>query len=147
MGFTSRSRALREGAKLLADLARMPDRAAAKDFSVAAGLMIDAANDLDELIKASPVGCICRRIENDNYSYVDYAESCQHHGQLYALSARLKADYAKAEKALKDEMRLRLVTAALAGTAANSVQGRSSLVERALFIADEVLRQLVEEPK
>lgn len=137
-------------AQLFKDLAAMPDRTTEKDCCQAADLMTNAANDLDELIKATPPGCICRRIEHDNYSYLDYAESCLHHRQLYHLSEKLKADYAKAERTLKNEVRLRLITAVLSGTAGANVlneiyEGDVAYVKRAIAIADETLRLIARE--
>ena len=145
--FGKRARELNDRAKIVEDLARMPDRATENDFRQASDLMRGAASDLDELVKATPPGCICRRIEHDNYSYLDYAEACVHHRQLYVLSEKLKADYAKMERALKDEARMKLVAAALAGTAGLEPQTnhqRNHYAERALLIADDVIRRITE---
>ena len=146
--FSKRAHDLRGCAQLIKDLTRVPDRATEKDFRQAADLMTGAASDLDELVKATPPGCICRRVENDNYSYLDYAEECIHHRQLHALSESLKVDYAKMEKALKNEVRLRLVSAALSGTALLldsrdiPITKTVTIVERALAIADETIRAI-----
>ena len=126
----------------------MPDRATEKDFRQAADLMRGAASDLEELVKATPTGCICRRIQDDNYSYLNYAEDCVHHRQYYALREQLKADYAKMEKALKNETRMKLVAAALTGSAAFTPEddhaGRNQHVERAIAIADDTIRRITE---
>ena len=146
--FSKRSRELHERAQIIEDLSRVPDRMTEKDFRLATDLMRGAANDLDELVKATPPGCICRHIENDNYSYLDYAEDCIHHRHYYFLSEKLKADYAKMEKALKDEARMKLVSAALAGTAGMATTedqiGRNAFVENALEIAEAAIRRITE---
>lgn len=146
--FSKRTRELNERAQLLEDLARTPELAPAGCFSRTADLMRGAASDLDELVKATPPGCICRRVNNDNYSYLDYAEECLHHRQLYALSARLKADYARMERALKDETRMKLVVATLSGAAtsmaAQAEHLHGAFVENALTLADEVIRRITE---
>ena len=68
----------------------MPDRATGADLQLAADLATKAANDIDELVQAKPPGCICQLIERDDYSYVSYAEGCQHHGELYRMRAKLR---------------------------------------------------------
>ena len=145
--FSKRSRELNERAQIIEDLSRVPDRMTEKDFRLATDLMRGAANDLDELVKAKPTGCICRHIENDNYSYLDYAKDCIHHAQYYFLREQLKADYAKMEKVLKDEARMKLVAAALAGTAGMATTdqiGRNAFVENALEIAEAAIRRITE---
>jgi hypothetical protein len=145
--FSKRSRELIERAQIVEDLSRVPDRMTEKDFRLATDLMRGAASDLEELIKATPPGCICRRIENDNYSYLDYAEDCIHHRQYYCLREQLKADYAKMEKALKNEVRMKLVAAALSGTAVPLKHDNptpDTVVLRALAIADETIRRITE---
>ena len=144
--FRNRARELRAFADRMAPLAKMPDRATAADLQLAADLATKAADSLDELLKARPAGCNCRLIEDDNYSYLDYAESCLHHGALFLREKQLKEGYAKAERALKNEMRMRLVAAALSGTAAvrlvTGVVPAERVVERAVAIADEEIRQI-----
>ena len=61
------------------------------------------------------------------------------------------ADYAKMEKALKNEARMKLVAAALSGTAglrpdaeAIDQHGRNLYVENALEIADAAIRRITE---
>ena len=146
--FSKRVRELNDSARLIEDLARMPDRATEKDFRQAANLMRGAAIDLEELATASPTGCICHRIENDNYSYLDYAEACVHHRQLYVLREKLKENYEKMEQALKNEARMKLVAAALSGTAGlpsdDDDLDDNDLVKRAISIADEAIRRLTE---
>ena len=139
--FSRRAEELRAFADRMAPLAKMPDRATAADLQLAADITSKAASALDELVKATPTGCICRRVENDNYSYLDYEESCLHHGQLYFLREKLKDDYVRMEKALKNEARMKLVAAALAGTA-NMAPQDQPFVANAVAIADEAIRQI-----
>ena len=146
--FSRRASELRRFADCIEPLAKMPERARGADIQTAADLAKKAADDLDELVKATPPGCICRRIENDNYSYLDYAEECVHHRQYYFLREKLKADYAKMEKDLKNEVRIRLVAAALSGTAAipeGAVENPERHAIRALAIADATITKLTEE--
>jgi hypothetical protein len=145
----SHARDLRSQAGEFRKLIGMPDRAKAEDFKAAAEAMLKGADSIDALVDANLPGCICRHIESDNYSYLDYAESCRHHGGLYRQIAELKKSYEKTEKKLKDEARMSLVRAALTG-AATTVDGRiptPSVVGRAIAIADEALSQIVGEVK
>jgi hypothetical protein len=143
--FSKRAHDLRGCAQLIKDLTRVPDRATEKDFRQAADLMTGAASDLDELVKATPPGCVCRRIENDNYNYLDYAEACLHHRQLYTLRESLKAEYAKMERVLKNEARLKLVAAALTGAALALDLDVDDVTKRAVWIADEAIRRIAQE--
>lgn len=146
--FRTRARELRAFAERMTPLAKMPDRATSADLQLAADLATKAADSLDELLKARPPGCNCRLIEDDNYSYLDYAESCLHHRQYHLLREKLKADYAKMEKALKNETRMKLVAAALSGSAGiepkELLDHQGQLVQNAIAIADEVIRQITE---
>ena len=139
----SRARDLRLRGEEFRKLVGMPDRAKAEDFKAAAEVMLKAADSIDALLDDNLPGCVCRHIESDNYSYLDYAESCRHHGGLYRQIAELKKSYEKTEKKLKDEARMSIVRATLSGTAdmpaTLTVQG---FVARAIEIADETLRQL-----
>ena len=128
-------------------LAKMPDRATSADIQLAADLATKAAADLDELASATPAGCVCRRIENDNYSYLDYVESCIHHRQYYLLREKLKEDYAKMERVLKNEVRMKLVIAALQAQTVRSNEPDARMAKLAIKLADEVLRQLGSEVK
>ena len=146
--FRKRAHNLQSCAQLIKDLTRVPDRATEKDFRQAADLMTDAANDIKELIKATPPGCICRRIQDNDYDYLDYEEGCQHHRQLYLIREGLKADYAKMERALKNETRMRILLAVLTGAAAlPPAYAGSILIERAIALTDETLRQITEAAK
>lgn len=149
--FRKRAKDLHGCAQLVKDLTRMPDRATEKDFRQAADLMTGAADDITELVKARLPGCICRRIENDNYSYLDYDEACAHHRELHLIRESLKAEYAKMERALKNEARMKLVTAALSGAAVlqdsrdKTTAAVGTLVEGAIAIADEAIRRITQE--
>lgn len=153
--FRTRARELRAFAERMAPLAKMPDRVTGADLQLAAELANKAAASLDELLEARLPGCICRLIENDNYSYLDYAEACRHHGSLFAQERQLKEGYTKAEKALKNEARMKLVAAALTGAATRhdtseapagwtSVTGPAveTVVERAITIADATIKRI-----
>jgi len=146
--YRNRARELQACAELVGKLTQMPDRASQKDFQQAAKLMEGAASDLEELVTAQPAGCSCRRIRDDNYDYLDYHEGCLHHRQLYLMREALKADYAKMEKALKSEVRMKLVAAALTGTATPMdhrdlpIAGIEPVVARAIAIADEAIRTI-----
>jgi hypothetical protein len=152
--FSKRSRELTELARLVEGFARMPDGATEKDFRQAAALIRGASNDIDELVRTSPPGCICRSVRDENNEFLDYTEACLHHRQLYTLRESLKADYAKMERALKSEVRLKLVAAALSGTAGlHQVRDQPSdvddfnedLAKRAIEIADATIRQITKE--
>jgi len=140
--FNKRANELRDHTRLFEQLACVPERVTEKDLRQAADVMRGAAIDLDELIKATPTGCICHRIQDGTHDYLDYAEECLHHRQLYRLRESLKADYAKMEKALKNEPRMKFVAAALSGTAGHIPADSNRYVERALAIADEAIRRI-----
>lgn len=144
--FENRVDKLRTCASHLGKLSALPERATTDDFRDASDLMRQAADDLTTLIKAELTGCVCRRIRDDNYDYLEYAQGCRHHRDLYTLKERLKADYTKMEKALKDEVRLKLVTAALAGAAiSNDViafEGTERIAKRAIEVADDTIERL-----
>jgi hypothetical protein len=146
--YRKRVHELHSCAQLVNDLTRVPDRATEKDLRQASDLMTGAATDINDLIKTQPPGCICQRVENDNYNYLDYAEGCLHHRDLYRTREALKANYEKRERALKDEVRLRLVEMTLSGTAMSPDMddgtNRAIVVKRAIAIADEALRQITE---
>lgn len=145
--FSGRVRELRAFAERMTALAKMSDRVTSADVQLAADLAGKAADSIDELVKARPSGCICRQIDNDNYSYLDYAEGCLHHRQYYLLRGQLKADFAKMEKALKNEARMKLVSAALAGTAGMAPHDQvGDFVARAIAIADEAIRTITAVP-
>jgi hypothetical protein len=140
--FRKRATELRDWVSIARTLSNAPDRATAKDFSSAADLMEKAARDLDDLLKATLPGCICRSIfYDDGGGYIDYEKDCRHHGSLYRQLEQNEAHYVKMERALKDEVRLRIVTSALTGTAI-SPHDNEDLVRWALAIADEVLEQI-----
>jgi hypothetical protein len=143
--FSKRARELAERAKRLEDLGKMPDRAVELDFRQAGEMMRGAAADIQELIEAKLPGCICRRIDHDDYSYLDYSLECRHHHQLHALTEKVKADYKKMEKVLKDEIRMKLVAAALSGAVRDdSNSTNAQLATDAIEIADEAIRRLTE---
>lgn len=144
--FRTRERELRALAERVAPLEKMLDRVTAADLKLVTDLATKAADSFNELLKADPPGCTCRLIETDNYSYLDYAESCRHHRQYHRLREELKEGYARMEKALKNEVRLKLVAAALTGTASSiTTQSDAAVVERAFAIADEAIRQIAGE--
>lgn len=144
--FSNRVRELKERAKLVEDLGRVPDRAKEKDFRDLAELLRKTASDIEELVDAKLPGCICRRIDHDDYSYLVYATECRHHHQLHFMTEKVKADYAKMEKTLKDEARMKLVATALTGTASLAVQDLPSFSRNAIAIADETIARLTETP-
>lgn len=144
--FRSRISDLHLRAKLVENLAQVPDRAKEKDFHDIADLLKKTASDIEELIDAKLPGCICRRIDHDDYSYLVYAEECRHHHQLHAQTEKLKTDYAKMEKTLKNEARMKLVASALAGTAGRAPQDLAGFANNAIAIADETIARLTETP-
>lgn len=144
--FRARVRELRALADRMTPLAAMPDRATGADLRLAADLAKKAADSLVELLEVPLPGCICRLIETDNYSYRDYAEGCQHHGSLFKQERQLKEDYQKMERSLKDEARMKIITAALTGTAVTTEDygGKVRAVDRAIAIADEAIHRITE---
>ncbi len=131
----------------LQHLAELPDRLTKKDVEAAAKALRDAADDIDGLARAKPSGCICRHIEDDNYSYLHYDERCYHHGDLVRRTAAIKNDYEKAEKRLRDEVRMKLIVAALPGATALPDLNKEEAARVAIDAADAVIRQLLSESK
>ncbi len=148
--FKNRSRELGLLATQLAKLSAIPERATTNDFRDAADLIRKAADDLDELLKAPLPGCTCRRVQDYDRDYLEYDETCQHHRALCLLHKRVTADYLKMERALKDEVRLRLVAAALSGSAALPSEDSpddDDIAKRAIAIADEAICRITRETK
>lgn len=149
--FRKRAADLRSCADLVERLTRVPDRATRKDFEQVSDLMTGAATDIEKLIKAEPPGCVCRRIQDNDYDYLEYNEGCLHHRQLYLVREKLKADYERLEKKLKDEPRMRLLAAVLSDsldkTSAPRLQPAAIVVDEALTIVDEAIRRLAGDAK
>jgi len=148
--FRTCARDLVKMADQLIKLSTMPDRATRHDFETAATLVSRAAKNLEDLLEAQLPGCICRRIVDDNYNYIDYAEACQHHGSLFRQVAAMKARYEKIEDDLKNEARMKILPAALAAAATAWPAAGSTdaaLAGAAFRLTDEVLRRLVGETK
>jgi hypothetical protein len=143
--FRARARDLRKLSSQLSQLATLPDRVTKKDFEDVSKLMVRGADDLEALLEARLPGCLCRLIENDNYSYLDYNAACRHHSQLHAQEQQCKKHYADLERALKNEARMKLVAAVLTGAALVNEPDWERRVERAFDIADETLRQAAKE--
>lgn len=144
-GFRQRQHELNEHVQLFAKLSPMPERLTEKDLQRAIYLMSRAAEDLGALLDARLPGCTCRRIEDDNYSRLIYEKTCTHHSSLYHQEKTLEERYAKAEKTLKDEARMKLITAAISGAAFQVPQDAGLFSRNALEIADDVIRRLLEE--
>lgn len=144
--FHKRAEDLRTCVELFSTMAQGPAHVFRKDFRQAADLMTGAAGDLEALIKTQPPDCLCRLVRDDNYDYLDYVESCLHHHQLYMTRVELQTHYTKMERALRDEVRMRLIVAALQSPTSYSHDpwGRARL---AIELADEVLQQLAAEAK
>ena len=147
--FRQRQHELNEHVQLFAKLSQMPERLTEKDLQRAIYLMSRAAEDLGRLMDARLPGCVCRRIEDENYSRLVYEKTCTHHSSLFHQEKALEEGYAKAEKALKDEARMKLVAAALSGAAGlcettNDLDDED-LAKRAISIADETIRRITTE--
>lgn len=148
--FRTRARELRATADEVSCLTALPDDitapiASRHKLKTTVELLRDAAFDIEQLVGAKPTGCTCRRIQDENaYDYLDYAEGCLHHHELYQIRAHLKEEYVKMERVLKNEVRLRLITAALSGTA-RMPDDDDVLVKRAIAIADEALDRIARE--
>lgn len=147
--YRKRVRDLNECAALIDQLTRMPDRATEKDFRQLADLLREAAKDVEALLNAELPGCTCRRVEHDDSSCLDYNESCRHHAHLVARLASNKKHYEDAEKKLKNEVHVRLVAAALSGTAGTVLVTADleveDVVDAALQIADRAIWVLTKE--
>src|SRR5207244_8267022 len=123
----------------------LPERVTADDLRDAADQARKAAADVTDLLKAQLPGCICRRIQDGDRDYLIYEESCRHHRDLCLHRERLKADYAKMEKRLKAEVRMKLVTAALSGAAVlpeTDSPENDDIATRTLAIADQTIDRL-----
>lgn len=147
--FRTRAQDLRKLSEQLVQLSTMPDRVTKKDLESSANLMLRGAEDLDALLTVQLPGCVCRRVVHDDYDYLDYSERCLHHRQLHLRCEQSKEHYAKLEKALKDDLRLRFVTAALTGTAScpsgDGFLDNDDLIRRAIAIADETIDRIARE--
>lgn len=127
-----------------------PSRLTKDDLRKAAQALLDAGNDIAYLLRGELVGCPCRRIDNDDRSYLVYDEKCPHHRYLDAQIKAAKASYEAAEKKLKDELRVHLVEASLSPatqlvlTAPVGKQDRVlAVTELAVQMAEAVIAKLL----
>ena len=139
--FRNRAKELETLAGRLTTLSALPERTTTDDLRDAADLARKAAADLTTLVKAELPGCICPRIQRDDYDYLEYVQNCRHHSDLYHQREGSKARYAELEKALKDEARMKIVIAALNGAALSS-HSPSAIIANALDVANEALRKI-----
>ena len=108
-------RQLRNHAAKYKKLAEVPDRLTKGDVLDFITLLEDAARDLEQLTRGPLPGCTCRRIEDDDRSYVIPDEKCHHHRHQVAQEKEIRQRYAEAAEKLKREHRVPLVAAALQG--------------------------------
>lgn len=135
-------------AETLEKLAQMPDRVTAKDLADASNALRTADATIDKLQKGPLPGCTCRVIDDGEHSYVIYNAKCHHHASLLAREERLKADFAAAEKKLKDPYRAQLFAAALQGLLASRTTALKDIsveavVNAAEKLADAALERLI----
>ncbi len=142
--FKKQAQTLRETAKQIAVLSQLPERLTTRDLQDLADMANNAADTIDEMLRAALPGCTCRRIQENGYDYLDYAEGCRHHEQYRSMREQLKASYAKSERALKDAARLPLVATALSGSALTN-RDPDDLVKNAIAIADEAVERIARE--
>ena len=124
-------------------LALMSERVTKDDLQAAARAMFDCATDISYLLRSTPIGCPCRLVENDGYSYANYVDECVHHGQYKRLLGAQKKAYEDAERKLQDTLRTKFAMSALA--AAGAGDGNTSpevVVRRAFHIADAMIAAL-----
>lgn len=145
--YRRRVRELGESTKLIESLAKVPDRATEKDFRLIIDQLRAAATDIEALLEADLPGCACRRVDRDDSYYLDYVESCRHHGHLFSRLASNKKHYEDAAQKLKDEVRGRLVASALSGAAGTVLVTMDAEVDDvvaiALRIADHAIQAIL----
>jgi hypothetical protein len=144
--FRDRANDLQKQADQLAMIAKIPNHATFANLNEAADLLTKAAEDIKELTQAKLPGCVCPYEGVLDHNYASYVEHCPHHRDLFLIRQRLKEQYAWMEKALKNEVRMGLVRAALTGAAESSV-APNRIVAFAILIADEAIRQIGERAK
>lgn len=128
-------------AKELYQLSGMIERLTKADVAKAAKSLEEAARALEDLMKGELPGCTCRTIDNDNYSYLDYNETCRHHRGLWLFQNESKKKYDEAHKKLKHELRIKLVTE-IVGRSPSGLSDEET-VERALRLADKTIEGLL----
>lgn len=132
-------------ANKLDKLAEMPERTTRDDLRSAARALTAVSNDVRKLLKHPLVGCPCRRIQDDNFDYLVYADECQHHRHLKHETERLKKAYADAQKKLEVTHHTEFMASALAGIAAFTEFERdpAEVAERARALADACVAALL----
>lgn len=140
-GLRTDAAALKKHANDLDKLSSMPDRVTRRDIQGAAQTILDAANDIQTLLRGRLPGCPCRVIEDESYSRVIYDEACPHHGHLEAQLKAYRKRIEDVERALKDDARQRFALAAIPALASHEASPRA-IVERALQIADAMVTEL-----
>lgn len=129
--------------KELDKLAEMPERTTREDLRKAAGALLDASNDMKQLMNAQPKGCTCRTHEDDDRTWVTYDPQCRDHRHMHEQIEQAQRHYVEVEGKLRASLRLTLVQAALTGAAfENPMLAVRGIVTRALEIADAAIAAL-----
>lgn len=134
-------------ANAIEKLRDMPERTTRAELDAWSAALVRAARYLDELTRTRLHGCTCRYHEDDDRSWVTPDPACPHHKHQIEEQAALAKHYAKQQKKLTDEVRLRLVAAAITGLAGRpSVSSVDGLAAEALQVADAVIAKILGEP-
>lgn len=131
-------------ARSLDKLAEMPERTTREDLRRTASALLDASNDVKQLMNAQPKGCTCRHMEDDGRSWVVYDRQCQHHRHLQERIDDAEKRYKEAEKKLEQGLRTEFYIAAIQGLLASRTDPPTAkvLADRAMEIAEAAVARL-----
>lgn len=137
-------------ARELESLVSMPHRVLSKDVEGASAALNEAADGMRQLMAGELPGCTCRRIDKDDYSYLNYDEKCRDHGNLWAQTTALKKRYEELHAKLTDELRIRIVSEVISSLAATQkcpsglalALWAEDLAEQASAVADAAIAEL-----
>lgn len=134
-------------ARAIEKLRDMPERTTRDELLAWASALRRASQHLEQLTRTRPHGCTCRYHEDDDRSWVTPDPQCPHHKHQIEERAALAKHYAKQHTKLTNEIRLRLVTAAITGLASKaSVLSPDGIATEALQVADAVIAKIEAEP-
>jgi hypothetical protein len=101
--------------KELDRLSAMVDRVTKNDITNAAMVILDCANDIQDMLRGKLRGCKCQQIDRDDGgSYLIYNNDCVHHGFLARERERVENWFKDEQARLEDSRLWKLVEAAMA---------------------------------
>lgn len=118
----------------------------AQDLLASSELLFKASRAIAELTRGELRGCTCRSIAHDDYFALDYDKECTHHGRFFLQIEKCKAEYTKALKALRNEIRVKLIIEIIGrvapGVIATGNRLSGAALQDAINLADQAIAAL-----